>query len=1080
MADAKITVSAEDLASATIEKVGESMGGLSETANTVTETAHQLRDALTEAFENPLGALQSLGSEIEHSLGPLGAVAGLATTAVVGMSAAVVELGEKGAEIADVQTGFERFAGSVENASAILSEMRDGVHGTISDFALTTDALHLMSAGVELTAGDFGTLSQASLVLAHEGFGTTKEILDELTQSMITGRTRVVERMTGVLDAKAAEDTYAAGLGVSTDQLTKEGQAEAKRQEILERLRQVVADAGDQELSFKDRIDQMKTSMTNASDAMSVAVATSPVLGEVLKTVGDSLSAAFGANQVSTIQTIVHAIDQGAIELVGFGEAGLTAADYISHAWSGMQVAVSGSLSLITEAGLLTVRAYQAAANLSAAITTGTKSTFYADEAAQAKALGDQLQAMQKSFHDDAEAALTATVSHTAFDDTISKAQAVLEDLRQKMITASQTNVDATKIMNALGEAHSNTARKIKAASTENINSFGGLITINKDVETSYQDLTLKVDNWSTTTERDIAAANASAREYLQNSRDEIQAAVDGWGNLTASVNVFHDGISVAGDTVTTVTIPMFGTLATGVLPQATQAIKDATKETASLADELSGSLTQALQSMPSLLERAFTGGGGLEGAMEALGTKFGADFGKRIEASLSDTLSSTFGDTIGDAIGAAIPAVGALIGPLIGKLFSIGGPSAAEEAGRKLEASFEQGFGGFTGMMDTVGKAYAQAGLSAQQAQADVTSLMNAEKQGSAATQAAIDVINANMAKGTANVSSGVQSILDAAKIVGSEFPAALQPVIASLLQSDQLTDDEKTSLEGLANAGNPTFSDLSAAAGRYGLSLDSVGGKVAQLSISTQADQIESDYDTLVTKGGADSDKVLAGMKTSLNDLVNHALDAGDVLPTAIQPLVDQLLKTGQLTDDAGNSITDLSNLKFDDTGDPLATGMSSLTDAINNLSKILGELPNDAQTAADGMGKALNGVKVNPVIVPVDYQTNGGPDVSTAAMGGDVTPHGVVYAALGFPGEPSGSDTVPAWLTPGERVLSVPDNQRFEQQGGLSVLRNGDAASSAALEAIHATIKRQGEQMTALLKQQPAMLRHALRGA
>src|SRR5581483_863547 len=113
------------------------------------------------------------------------------------------------------------------------------------------------------------------------------------------------------------------------------GQAEAKRQEILARLRTVVSDAGEQELSFKDRIDQMKSAMVNANDALSVAVATSPVLRTLLSSVGAELSAAFGANQVETIKTLVGWINQGAITLVGMAESGLTGAKILNDAFYG-------------------------------------------------------------------------------------------------------------------------------------------------------------------------------------------------------------------------------------------------------------------------------------------------------------------------------------------------------------------------------------------------------------------------------------------------------------------------------------------------------------------------------------------------------------------------------------------------------------------------------------------------------------------------------------------------------------------------------------------------------------------------
>jgi hypothetical protein len=94
------------------------------------------------------------------------------------------------------------------------------------------------------------------------------------------------------------------------------------------------------------------------------------------------------------------------------------------------------------------------------------------------------------------------------------------------------------------------------------------------------------------------------------------------------------------------------------------------------------------------------------------------------------------------------------------------------------------------------------------------------------------------------------------------------------------------------------------------------------------------------------------------------------------------------------------------------------------------------------------------------------------------------GIVYAAGGWM-RPQGTDTVPAMLTPGERVLTVQDTRTFERAGGLGALRGGQMGPASSglesrIDALHATIKRQGDQLAALVQMQPQMLRHAMRGA
>ncbi len=315
--------------------------------------------------------------------------------------------------------------------------------------------------------------------------------------------------------------------------------------------------------------------------------------------------------------------------------------------------------------------------------------------------------------------------------------------------------------------------------------------------------------------------------------------------------------------------------------------------------------------------------------------------------------------------------------------------------------------------------------------------------------------------------------------------------PALAQLATMKGLTDDEKNALLGLSD-GTPTFDELTKAAGHYGLSLDSLGGKVGQLSISHEADQIATDYDELVTKSGADSDKVLAGMKGSLNDLVNHALKAGAVLPTSMKPLVEQLFKTGQLTDEAGVKLDTLSGLKFDDTGDPLAKGLSTLTEALNRLGDLLDPnsphgLAAKATATAAGIGTALGGVKAPDLTVHVGfqvdnapdfsdrtihvgYEVDGSPDNNYAAMGGYVGSNGIQYLAgggrvLGW--KSRGSDTVPAMLTPGEGVVNRRGMASLGKAGLAALNRGGGLDGSSG--PIHTHVYLNGREIAEAVTQE-----------
>lgn len=168
---------------------------------------------------------------------------------------------------------------------------------------------------------------------------------------------------------------------------------------------------------------------------------------------------------------------------------------------------------------------------------------------------------------------------------------------------------------------------------------------------------------------------------------------------------------------------------------------------------------SDGLKDFPNILIDALTGGGGIGNAFQALGANitnslFGEGgplnditngLSKSIGGGLSKFLPDVLGKVLGDSIAAILPGIGGLIAPLVSKLFTAlsGGPSQAELEGRKIVADFEKGFEGVDDMIESVGAAYRDVGLSSEQAMADVEALWRAEKAGAEATQAALEKIN-------------------------------------------------------------------------------------------------------------------------------------------------------------------------------------------------------------------------------------------------------------------------------------------------------------------------------------------------
>lgn len=115
---------------------------------------------------------------------------------------------------------------------------------------------------------------------------------------------------------------------------------------------------------------------------------------------------------------------------------------------------------------------------------------------------------------------------------------------------------------------------------------------------------------------------------------------------------VESDTGAILGGTV----IPLFSMLP-NVVAQGTKAIKDATAATQTFAQRIGTGLVDVLAKIPSVVVQAFTGGGGLTGAMAGIGSMVGASLGKSIGAGIK---------LLGKGLGPLGEAIGSLAGPLI------------------------------------------------------------------------------------------------------------------------------------------------------------------------------------------------------------------------------------------------------------------------------------------------------------------------------------------------------------------------------------------------------------------------------
>ena len=208
-------------------------------------------------------------------------------------------------------------------------------------------------------------------------------------------------------------------------------------------------------------------------------------------------------------------------------------------------------------------------------------------------------------------------------------------------------------------------------------------------------------------------------------------------------------------------------------------------------------------QNVSAIFARAFTGGGGVEGAFKALGAQAGGHISEGLQGFLAkngDKFGGMFGGMLKGVIGMAIPIIGPALGSLAGwiggKLF--GGPSKEVQAARQsmdqYAASIEDMIGqsqgsidryqdwlsaGFTKSHATIVTHFQDLALAngeASQAGVDLwTRYQAAVEDGN---QAAIDAVMAQI-----EAWGGSKEAMDAATAAAAEHAAAMEGVKAQLM---------------------------------------------------------------------------------------------------------------------------------------------------------------------------------------------------------------------------------------------------------------------------------------------------------
>jgi hypothetical protein len=401
----------------------------------------------------------------------------------------------------------------------------------------------------------------------------------------------------------------------------------------------------------------------------------------------------------------------------------------------------------------------------------------------------------------------------------------------------------------------------------------------------------------------------------------------------------------------------------------------------------------------------AVQGGGNVGGAV---GGMIGGSIAKNFTEgaagkAVSKVLSSTLGKTIGGALGSVIPGLGTMLGSVagsfigkgLGKLFGGGEGKKANDLRDQIIAQA----GGFDALaaaavkagtsIDALLKAKDVKGVEAAWAALDSTIKGAAATELKAAEDArrhleeqtrllekynvtwadfegetratkfaeALALVNKDLEALTAaglthdvalrKVGDGYVRIAQEAIAAGQQIPDALAPTLLQLAQMGALTDEQAASLLGLVDAAAPTWAEVTGLVEKYGIAMDELGPKVHAIEIADKAKDLSKDFDLLI-RAGANSREVIAGMSEEVNEVIKTALKMGLEVPSSMRDMLQKFVDQGELTDENGERLKDLSRIKFaepiQDAVQRLIDKLTELIDKIKGTGSALAALPDD----------------------------------------------------------------------------------------------------------------------------------------
>jgi hypothetical protein len=1019
----ELQIRAKNLTEEAFKKVSAALKALEEQS---TQTTSKGKTSWTSWFATIAGGV-AVGNLLASAFKTVGGI-------LASIPGQLLELSRRGSDVADVRASFESLAGGVNMARETLQQLRAGFGRAVSDVELMKSSNDLLRKGVEMTGAEFATLAKGARILADQVGGDAKGNFDRFLSAIGRGNERELRDLgINMATVERAVEAHARALGVETSALTVAQRQQALKNAALAEANRLLRENGEPQNDFNDNLDAGAALLENWKDRLGEAIATSPHLNLALGRIAEGLQAAFGDDQQAQVATLSKLVGHLAIASVEAAQVVVRGAQMMANAyyktrdviqsvfeWNNRRQIAAAEEGLQKWQALAekgdelaqdNVRVYQewlaelrlgsvalAVIGKDAEDTEAKFNNMLAGAKGALVKLSKDLDGILASAPKAGGAVGSLGGRAGSAGDAIGGANKFLDDFRKKL----------KEMTEAANTAAANNALEVWAH--KNASALAGLAADAAAAGTALSGNLLKglIANM-------VRAGDAHAGELaaaiMKRQEEEHRAGI---GRMNEQ---FLEGLSIRDQaerdflatrrarTMAAHTIQLLeigeerdarirALERTGhATDENLSAVERAYQEKMAAArqahnDELErmkaalntwGNMAKSwAKSFPELLVQGLTGGGGMSGALKAIGATAGKDIfsnlftGKDGKGGLAQLLGGgKLGEMIGGLAGPLGSLVGSLGGSLLGKIFGFGNKEKKEnQEATKQVGELRDELVATYGSMDNLRMLGKLTGT-------DITAAFGHQgKKGLEQFKRDMDKFEKEVGRFQASFNDQLGGILRQAEGVGFRLPDTLNPYIAKFKELGLITDENQRLLAGIGESTVIDHRKMEEAATLLGVRFESLGGAFQRAKIGETAAQYLEALD-LLKRGGADMGAVLADSSGKISEFVQQSMRSGVPLAENWRGYVEELIRTGQLLDANGEKITDINTLSF---GDPIKIGLERIGDLLERLLKGLGiDLPNALADIPREIDFQVN--------VHTNRTESGGPSRGGVWEGGDV---------------------------------------------------------------------------------------------